>query len=288
MGGTAKPEGRLRSVLTLRARTHAVEPRVGQLMASACGRSVYAIVGVTKLCRAGDPRGHRYRLVFRRLRKDEVPADAEVLPWVRTSSPRREPAPKPVRRAPEAVAPADTAMPERPAGGGDIGPHIQHLVARDRAGRVLREVSLEMETGGDPAKPNVTVRRARRCDRLQVLYDARAISGRGLDAGEVLRDLMEQVEPSLCGAGRSEIHVAAWLRAAVTDRQITAARTIRLALSGLTDRQRVAVAWVCCGGSLDGLRAFRRQRRSTVAADLKDGLDRVADVLVADRRQQAA
>jgi hypothetical protein len=285
-----KPPGRMRHIVTLRARSFPVEPKIGQLMASESGRVVYRIVRVTKIKRAGDPLGHCYRIVCTRLRKCEVPADSTVLPWFRTSNPRRPPVTKP-RRAmvpPAPLKPLPVAVPERPEGGRDIGPHIQHLEAKDGAGRILRPIALTMENGVDPANPNRTARRARRTDPLQVLYRAGTVSGRGLDAGEMLRDFMEKTEPSLSGSARSEIHVAAFLRVAMNDQQLTAATTTRRALKRLSAPQRVAVAWVCCGGTMDGLRAYRRQRRIVAAEDVKAGLELLADHFFGTRPREAA
>ncbi len=280
-----------RHVLTLRARWHRTEPHAGQLMASQSGRVVYLIVAVTKVQRAGDPGGHRFRLVCRRLRKAEVPIGSTVLPWLPTSNPRRRSPPAPRRpTAPMQIVPPEPvphAVLERPEGERDIGPQIQHLAVKDRSGRVLRAVSVTVGDGVDPGRPNHTVRRARRSDPLQVLYHAGTVSGRGLDAGDMLRDHMERTEPNLSGA-RTEIHVAAFLRATINDKQLRAAWEVRRAFLALTRSQRVAVAWVCCGGTVEGLQAYRRLRRATVAEDVRTGLEALADFFFGTARSHAA
>ena len=47
--------------------------------------------------------------------------------------------------------------------------------------------------------PNVTVRRARRTDPLEVLKRAGTINAREREAGEKLRDAIERSQPSLPG-----------------------------------------------------------------------------------------
>ena len=142
------------------------------------------------------------------------------------------------------------------------------------------------EYGADPRCPNQVVRRARRVDPLWTLYHCGGITGRGYDAGEELRNLLERMEPSVCSGG-SEVHVAPYLRAAISTGQIGATREAREALERLDADQRAATAWVCLGGTVDGLALRRRIRRASAAAHVASGLDTLADHFFG-RREAAA
>jgi hypothetical protein len=96
--------------ITLRARCTAIGLVAGILIAAPKGRSVYRVLEVWRVRRAGDQR-YALRLVCRRLGRAEVPEGAEVLPW-----PRDPRAPRGSRRdADRPNVSADPGPPESPA-----------------------------------------------------------------------------------------------------------------------------------------------------------------------------
>ena len=216
------------------------------LMASPKGAVVYRVLEVWRVRRAGDQR-YALRLVCRRLSRAEVPEGAEVLPWPRDPraprGSRRAADPPRVSRSWPAGASPPRAHPGQgpsPAGAGDradppgeAAAEAAQLARARRVGRdlgvvnrsdyghgirlvpirgpdraILREADVVVADAPDPDMPNVTVRRARRSDPLEVLKRAGTINAREREAGEKLRDAIERSQPSLPGMFRSEIHVA--------------------------------------------------------------------------------
>ncbi len=90
----------------------------------------------------------------------------------------------------------------------DYGPGIRLVSIRGPGGTIVREADVEVVDTPDPDAPKVTRRRARRTDPLEVLKRAGTISARECEAGERLRDAIEQSQPSLPGVSRSEVHMA--------------------------------------------------------------------------------
>jgi hypothetical protein len=83
----------------------------------------------------------------------------------------------------------------------------------------VREADVEAVDAPDPHVPKVTLRRARRTDPLEVLKRAGTINAREREAGEKLRDAIEQLQKSPPGMFRSEVHVAPQDRVAISERQ---------------------------------------------------------------------
>ena len=125
----------------------------------------------------------------------------------------------------------------------DYGHGIRLVPIRGPDRAILREADVVVADAPDPDMPNVTVRRARRTDPLEVLKRAGTISAREREAGEKLRDAIEQSQPSLPGVFRSEIHVAPRNRVAITERQLKACQCVRRAVAALDK----VVAPRCCG-----------------------------------------
>jgi hypothetical protein len=157
----------------------------------------------------------------------------------------------------------------------DYGHGIRLKPIRARNGALLREADVRVADAPDPDAPRVTVRRARRTDSLLVLYRARTIEPHHLDAGEMLRAKMEESLPSMPGVTRSEVHIAPFLRATVSDRQLRACRTVRSAFLTLGDKLPVVV-WILVGGTIGGYAAHARMRHTTAAGLLQSGLDKLA------------
>ena len=163
----------------------------------------------------------------------------------------------------------------------DYGHGIRLVPIRARDGAVLRESDVTLADAPDPQAPNVTVRRARRTDPLEVLKRAGTISARECEAGEMLRDDIEQSQPSLPGASRSEVHMAPRDRAEVTEYQffacLKACRCARRAVAALDDTVTSAVLWIVLGGTVRGYAAFAHVRHTTAAELLRRGLGALAD-----------
>ena len=157
----------------------------------------------------------------------------------------------------------------------DYGAGIRLKAIRAHDGALLREADVTVADAPDPHLPRVTVRRARRTDPLIVLCRAGTIDQRQVDAGELLRAAMEESLPSMPGVTRSEVHVAPFLRATVSDRQLRACRTVRSAFLILGDKLPVVV-WILLGGTIGGYAAHARMRHTTAADLLRNGLDRLA------------
>ena len=159
-------------------------------------------------------------------------------------------------------------------GRSDYGAGIRLKAIRTHDGTLLREADVTVADAPDPNLPRVTVRRARRTDPLIVLCRAGTIDQREVDAGELLRAAMEESLPSMPGVTRSEVHVAPFLRATVSDRQLRACRTVRAAFLILGDKLPVVV-WILLGGTIGGYAAHARMRHTRAADLLRDGLDRL-------------
>jgi hypothetical protein len=160
----------------------------------------------------------------------------------------------------------------------DYGHGIRLVPIRGPGGAILREADVEVADTPDPDAPNVIRRRARRTDPLEVLKRAGTISAREREAGEKLRDEIEQSQPSLPGMFRSEIHVAPHDRVAISERQRKAGCHVCRALAALDDVARPAVLWIVRdGGTIRGYAAFAHVRHTTAAELLRRGLCALAD-----------
>jgi hypothetical protein len=111
----------------------------------------------------------------------------------------------------------------------DYGPGIRLGAIRAHDGVLLREADVTVADAPDPDAPKVTRRRARRTDSLEVLKRTGTINVREHNAGEMLRDAIEQSRPSLPGMFRSEVHVAPHDRVAISERQLKAGCHVRRA-----------------------------------------------------------
>ena len=160
----------------------------------------------------------------------------------------------------------------------DYGHGIRLAPIRGPDRAILREADVVVSDAPDPDMPNVTVRRARRSDPLEVLTRTGTISAREREAGEKLRDAIEQSQPSLPGMFRSEIHVAPHDRVAISERQLKARCHVRKALAALDDVARpVVLCIVRDGGTIRGYAAFPHVRHTTAAEMLRRGLGALAD-----------
>ncbi len=160
----------------------------------------------------------------------------------------------------------------------DYGPGIRLVPIRGPGGTIVREADVEVVDTPDPDAPKITRRRARRTDPLEVLIRAGTIDAREREAGEMLRNAIEQSQPSLPGMFRSEIHVAPHDRLAISERQLKAGCHVRKALAALDDVARPAVLWIVRdGGTIRGYAAVAHMRHTTAAELLRRGLCALAD-----------
>jgi hypothetical protein len=160
----------------------------------------------------------------------------------------------------------------------DYGHGIRLMPIRGPDRAVLREVDVVVTDAPDPDMPNVTVRRARRTDPLEVLKRTGTINVREREAGEKLRDAIERSQPSLPGVWRSEIHVAPWNRVAISERQLKACLCVRRSLAVLDKVVAPALLWIVRdGGTIRGYAAFAHVRHTTAAELLRRGLCALAD-----------
>lgn len=240
-------------------------PRVGELMASASGKTVYRVLGVVLLRIAGDPLGNRHRLTCRRLARCEVPADAPIHPWrwdrrAPRGSVQDSPGGPPVATGlPPAVQSASRTRP-RPAMRvrdettiADFGPGLRRRAVRDKRGRLLRELDVEVdERAVDPKKPNHRLRRAYRVDPIDALRRAGTIGPREADAACELRWQLERLMPTLGGGTALRISVATFLVEPITDQHIRAGRKVREASAVLGVQLWPPVLWVALGGTVRG------------------------------------
>jgi hypothetical protein len=162
--------------------------------------------------------------------------------------------------------------------GRDYGPGIRlRPIRARRQSDLLREADVEIETGADPARPNITVSRARRCDPLVKLHKAGTIAGRHVDAAEMLRHHLEAAETGGGGGGLSEIHLPAHQRVGITDWQLTARGWVRKALGAVAPNNRPMLLWTVAGGNVAGFAAFSHMRHTEASDRLKAGLAELAD-----------
>ena len=162
--------------------------------------------------------------------------------------------------------------------GRDYGPGIRlrPAMARRRS-EMLREADVEVVSGPDPARPNTTLTRARRCDPLVKLQKAGSIVGRHVDAAEMLREQIEQSQSGVCAGDLSWVHLPAHQRINITDRQIAALGQAREALCAVGASNRSALLWTVAGGNVAGYAAYVGMRHTTAASRLKAGLEQLAD-----------
>jgi hypothetical protein len=111
----------------------------------------------------------------------------------------------------------------------DYGHGIRLAPIRGSGGTILREADVVVDDATDPRRANITLRRARRTDPLAVLRQAGTINAREREAGEKLRDIIEQSQPPPPGVSRSEVHVAPWDRVSISERQLKACQCVRRA-----------------------------------------------------------
>jgi hypothetical protein len=280
-----------RTVVTLRARLMAGDPpRAGELMASACGKTVYRVLGVTRVRTAGDPQGDRYRLACGRLGRDEVP-EGVIHPWRwDRRAPRQRAAqacagPAAATRAPQTAQNA-CRPPPRPrmrvveeTTVADLGPGLRRRAVRDRAGRLLREADIEVDDRAvDPRNPNRRLRRAYRVDPVELLRRAGTIGAREMDAAGELRRQLERVAPPL-GAGMvGRISISGFLIEPITDQHIRACRKLREA-STVLGVLWGPVLWVCLGGTVRGYCDQWRVGTHQASDLIATGMGRLADHL---------
>jgi hypothetical protein len=284
----------IRTVVTFRAsKTTGEPPRVGDLMASATGKTVFRLLTVTKLRTAGDPSADRFRLTCERLGRSDVPEGVAVHPW------RLERRVPPPRRPQAAQEPASTAtsMPERPqtASTGravprtrgvrerlvvDFGPALRRRAVRDSRGRLLREADVEMDDqASDPAAPNRRLRRAYRVDPVDTLRRTGSIGPREADAAAELRTHLERVTPTLGCGNALRVSLAAFQVDPISDHQLLASRKLREASAALGERLWPPVLWLCLGGTVREFCEHRRVERHRGADLIVLGMQRLADHL---------
>jgi hypothetical protein len=279
------------TILTLRARWLANPPQAGELMASASGKTVYRVLGVTRLRIAGEPLRDRYRLVLDRCSKDAVPADATIHPWrweVNAPGQGREEAPKGVLVATPPPPNHSNRLQPRPSARtrgvdqptvADFGPGLRRRAVRDRQGRLLREADVELDDRAtDPRNPNRRLRRAYRVDPVDLLKRAGTITVREVDAAAELRRQLERVSLPLGSGGSGFRGSMAWfLISPITDDHLRAARKVREASAVLGDRLWPPVLWICLGGSVRGYAAQWRIGTNTASDLVAGGMARLAD-----------
>jgi hypothetical protein len=159
----------------------------------------------------------------------------------------------------------------------DYGHGIRLAPIRGSGGAILREADVVVDNETDPRRPNVTLRRARRTDPLEVLKRAGTIDTREREAGEKPRDAIEREQRALPGVSRSEVHVAPWDRPTISERQLSACQDVRRAVAALDNVVVPAVMWILHdGGTIRGYAAFAQVRHTTAAALLCRGLGALA------------
>jgi hypothetical protein len=233
------------------------------------------------------PRGSRRPADEPRVSADPGPPEppAARIARIRAKAPiLLELATKPIRQAKAAAEAAQLARARRVGrdlgvvNRSDYGHGIRLVPIVGPGGAILREADVVVDDETDPRRPNVTVRRARRTDPLEVLKRAGTIDAREREAAEKLRDAIERSQPSLPGGSRSEVHVAPWNRVAISARQLTACQDVRRAVAVLDNGVISAVLWVVRdGGTIRGYAAFAHVRHTTAAELLRRGLGALAD-----------
>ena len=161
--------------------------------------------------------------------------------------------------------------------GRDYGPGIRLRPVRGRRqSALLREADVEIVAGPDPARPNATLSRARRCDPLVKLYKAGSIAGRHVDAAEKLREQLEYSE-GVSGGAMSEIHVPGHQRQGFSEWQLVNSTRVREAVTAVASLHRPMLLWVVNGGNVSGFASRAHIRHTTAAEYLKAGLAQLAD-----------
>lgn len=289
----------VRTVLTLRARRMVCgdPPRAGELMASASGRTVYRVLAVVLLRTAGDPLGNRYRLTCGRLARCAVPGDAPIHPWRwDRSAPRQSAQDSPGRPSvaigsPTGVQNASRTRP-RPATRvsdettfADLGPGLRRRAARDKRGRLLRELDVEVdEQAVDPRYPNRRLRRAYRVDPVDHLRRVGTIGAREVDAAAELRKQLEHISPHAAGGNMTRWGTAPHQCQPITDEHIRASRKLREASAALGERLWPVVLWVCLGGSVAGYAAQWNVGEHRTSKLVANGMTRLGDHFYGRRR----
>ena len=277
----------IRTVVTFRASKMTGEaPAVGDLMASATGKTVFRLLSVTKLRTAGDPAADRYRLTCERLGRSDVPEGAAIHPWrlERPPPPPREPpeetgiAPKPQTASTGRPAPRTRVAHERLVV--DFGPALRRRAVRDGQGRLLREADVELDDhAADPAAPNRRLRRAYRVDPVETLRRTGSIGPREVDAAAELRLHLERVTPTVGGGNVLRIALAGHQVEPINDHQMLASRKLREASAALGDRLWPPVLWLCLGGTVRDFCQHRQVDRHRGAEVFVHGMQRLADHL---------
>lgn len=292
------PSERRCQVLTLRARFFPDPPKPGGLMATKGGRRVLEVLEVERIGRAGDPRGHRYRLTCRVLPDSEATPGLQVRPWGWTAASEKS-RPDPLQGPEKAISSDETKQrvrlarqqAEREAAerarrvGRDTGVQdrcdrghsIQHMLIRDGQGHVLRPVELAVEEVRDPDNPKRRQRRARRSDPLVALRRAGSISRRGWDAGERYRRDLEGTRVPI----RVGVPLAAGQGAQAGQpfiSQVKAWTKVRRALAVVPPHSRAVLDWVVAGrGTITGYAAECHVCHSTASTWLSHALEHLAD-----------
>jgi hypothetical protein len=163
--------------------------------------------------------------------------------------------------------------------GRDYGPGIrlEPILGRRRCEGELRAADVEIEDGPDPDRPNKIVRRARRSDPLVKLLKAGTVTGRGVEAIELLRGELEAAQASIPSGGQSDVHVPAHQRIGISDFQINACTAVRRAIEAVKRINRQVVLWIACGGTIAAYAAYAHQNHVTAARQLRAGADELAD-----------
>jgi hypothetical protein len=278
-------------ILTLRSRRSAAGLAVGMLLGSPKGRVVYRVVEVTRLRRAGEVQSPRLRIICRRLQPGEAPHGVEIHPWPKDAGaprPRQERLQAPARRPPTemalAIAAGRRSERRRPKpvvhhyGGVDVGPTLRLEAVIDPTGTVIREADVSIATVRDPAQPQRIIRRAVRADPLDALERAGSITGREVEAAELLRASLEALTPPLGQTGGMAVQTSPFLRS-ISAVSLEACCVARQAAAALGRLHWEAVLWVCLGGSVSGYAAYRRMRLAAAGERVRTGMQRLANHL---------
>jgi len=277
----------IRTVLTLRARRLLGQPpQIGDLMASASGKTCYRVLGVARVITPDRPEAERYRLTCEHLPRREVPEGVAIHPWRWACQPPRRRAAEPPRSS-EAVRPLQAARtpskaPHLRAHDGhsvaDLGPGLRRRAVRDRQGQLLREADVEVDDRAvDPRNPNRRVRRAYRVDPVDTLRREGVLGPREADAAAELRRHLEWIEPTLGAGSAMRVSASGFGVQPITDQHIRASRKLREAEKAVGDVLWPPVLWLCLGGSVRGYAAQCRVASNTAHDRVKSGMHRLAD-----------
>lgn len=286
-----------KTFLTHRARHFATPPLVGMLIQKTPTRPAYRIALVTRLCLAGDERGHRFRVVAERLCQAPPPGE-QIHPWPAPpihSDPAPDHCENPLpiaavllvkmRLAAAQTLRSQMARAARVGrdrgfrGPADLGHGLLLDPVRDRAGAILREPMVAIDKdAADPAAPTRRLCRARKIDPMQVLLTARSIAKRHYEAGEQLREHAEASEPYLGSNAMGKIFVDGGTSVSITDRQIHACWKLRLAWENVPPDNRRVIEWIVLDhGTVAGFARHTHRRHAAIAGDLRCGLESLAD-----------